>query len=648
MAATVCPPPKFVGLDNSGNPLSSGKLYSYLAGTSTPAATYSDSDLTTPNANPTILDAGGRASVYLSATSYKFVLKSSADATIYTQDNVISSAPYNVDLDVPITAGEALTSGQAIYLSDGTGARTAGRWYLTDSDTAAYSTLPITGFVTTDVASGATGSVRLLGEATVPGALSVGSTYYLSGTPGALSTSAGTFAKAMGVADSATTLIMTVQQTVSSTGNLLVSGTLTVTGATALQSTLAVTGATTLSSTLASGALTVTGAATVSTTLGVTGATTLSSTVATGALTVTGNETVSGTLAIAGATTLTGGLNTPLVVAQGGTGLATLTANNVLLGNGSSTPSFVAPSTTGNVLTSNGTTWASTAVAQQALGTAEGRLTLTTGTPVTTADVTAATTMYYSPYIGNKIALYDGSATWAVYSFTELSLALGTLTASLPYDVFAYNNAGTVTLEFLAWTNATTRATALTQQNGVYVKTGATTRRYLGTFYTTATTTTEDSARQRLVWNMYNRVTRQVKVFDATSNWTYATATWRQARATATNQINLLAGIANEAVSLCVQVGWTSDTGLNQGAVSFGEDSTSTVATNATYVSSRNPSTNSLVPTLGFCTTIPAAGYHYYAWLEHGGGQTAVGAFFGSYSAAGGITTSGVLGTWRS
>jgi hypothetical protein len=48
-----------------------------------------------------------------------------------------------------------------------------------------------------------------------------------------------------------------------------------------------------------------------------------------------------------------------VAVANGGTGLATLTANNVILGNGTSAPSFVAPSTTGNVLTSNGTTWTS-------------------------------------------------------------------------------------------------------------------------------------------------------------------------------------------------------------------------------------------------------------------------------------------------
>ena len=51
-----------------------------------------------------------------------------------------------------------------------------------------------------------------------------------------------------------------------------------------------------------------------------------------------------------------------VTVAQGGTGATTLTANNVVLGNGTSAVQFVAPSTTGNVLMSNGTTWASTAI----------------------------------------------------------------------------------------------------------------------------------------------------------------------------------------------------------------------------------------------------------------------------------------------
>lgn len=52
---------------------------------------------------------------------------------------------------------------------------------------------------------------------------------------------------------------------------------------------------------------------------------------------------------------------TDLAVADGGTGTSSLTANNVILGNGTSAVQFVAPSTSGNVLTSNGTTWVSQA-----------------------------------------------------------------------------------------------------------------------------------------------------------------------------------------------------------------------------------------------------------------------------------------------
>ena len=50
-----------------------------------------------------------------------------------------------------------------------------------------------------------------------------------------------------------------------------------------------------------------------------------------------------------------------LPVGSGGTGLSTLTANSVILGNGTSSPTFVAPGTSGNVLTSNGTSWTSSA-----------------------------------------------------------------------------------------------------------------------------------------------------------------------------------------------------------------------------------------------------------------------------------------------
>jgi hypothetical protein len=66
-------------------------------------------------------------------------------------------------------------------------------------------------------------------------------------------------------------------------------------------------------------------------------------------------------------TSLTG-LTTALSVAQGGTGSTSITANNVILGNGTSAVQVVAPGTTGNILTSNGTTWTSAAPAISFVG----------------------------------------------------------------------------------------------------------------------------------------------------------------------------------------------------------------------------------------------------------------------------------------
>lgn len=83
------------------------------------------------------------------------------------------------------------------------------------------------------------------------------------------------------------------------------------------------------------------------------------------ALTTNGaNVTVAGTFTATGGVTgvnLATGVTGILPVANGGTGATTLTANNVLLGNGTSAVQAVAPGASGNVLTSNGTTWASAA-----------------------------------------------------------------------------------------------------------------------------------------------------------------------------------------------------------------------------------------------------------------------------------------------
>ena len=82
--------------DANGEPLSGGQLFSYVAGTTTPQATYTDSGGMTANTNPVILDAEGYADVWLDQSlSYKFVLKDADDVLILTVDNVIGALTAN-------------------------------------------------------------------------------------------------------------------------------------------------------------------------------------------------------------------------------------------------------------------------------------------------------------------------------------------------------------------------------------------------------------------------------------------------------------------------------------------------------------------------------------------------------------------------
>lgn len=245
----------------------------------------------------------------------------------------------------------------------------------------------------------------------------------------------------------------------------------------------------------------------------------------------------------------------------------------------------------------------------------DGRLTLTTATPVTTADVTAAVTLYFTPYRGCRISLYDGVSVWNTRTFAELNIAVPAA-ASQMYDVFVYDNAGAPTLETLAWTNDTTRATALVLQDGVLVKSGATTRRYVGSFRTTTVAgQTEDSAAKRYVWNYYNRVPKPMRVVEV-GNWNYTTATFRQANANTANQLDVVNGFAEEPIDVSLAISaYNTNTGVRV-MLSIGEDSTTVPSTSVIDAAFDT----SVVSTPAFfCARlikVPAVGRHTYVWLE--------------------------------
>jgi hypothetical protein len=269
---------------------------------------------------------------------------------------------------------------------------------------------------------------------------------------------------------------------------------------------------------------------------------------------------------------------------------------------------------------------------------------------VTTADVTSSTNVYFTPYLGNKVSLYDGT-NWKMYSFTELTLALGTLTSGKNYDVFLYDNSGTLTLELsAAWSSDTVRTDALTTQDGVYVKSGATTRRYLGTFRTISTTATcdqgdaNDQAAKRFLWNYYNRVSKTVRCTDTTNSWTYTTNTYRQKRASSANQIEVLLGILGQSISLVSSM-YADSSSTAEFLSAIGYDSTTTIAAGSTHYRSGVPSAASTSTRTGIAAVTKNVdlGYHYFAELER---SSAVGTTTWYGDGGNADTQSGMSGQW--
>ena len=134
----------------------------------------------------------------------------------------------------------------------------------------------------------------------------------------------------------------------------------------------------------------------------------------------------------------------PLTVAVGGTGAATFAANNVLLGNGTSAFQVVAPGTSGNVLTSNGTTWTSSAAGSQvypgagianSTGSAWGTSYTTSGSGTVVALATTPTLT--NPTVTNYVETLYAPAAGSAFT---ISLANGTI------QEISLNANGTITL----------------------------------------------------------------------------------------------------------------------------------------------------------------------------------------------------------
>jgi len=201
-------------------------------------------------------------------------------------------------------------------------------------------------------------------------------------------------------------------------------------------------------------------------------------------------------------------------------------------------------------------------------------------------------------------------------STLTISIDNTSLSADKNYDVFVYDNSGTLTLALVAWTNDTTRATTLDYVDGwpVYVNSGDETRRYVGTVRTITSTGVKftDTEAQRFTWNYYNRVRRPMKAATETTNsWTYTTDTFRQSNANTANQLEYVQGVSEDMITASA-MSTAVQTSPQICSCGIGVDSTTT----SSALNMGNTVSNFEEQIHATYQGFPGAGYHYLAWLE--------------------------------
>jgi hypothetical protein len=255
----------------------------------------------------------------------------------------------------------------------------------------------------------------------------------------------------------------------------------------------------------------------------------------------------------------------------------------------------------------------------------QGRLTATPGTPETSTDVTGAGTVLYTPRDGQLVALFDGK-TWVQVEFPETPLSLSGAPAAKMFDVFGYTSGNSMALESLMWTSDTARATAITQWNGIDVKSGDPSRRLLGSFRTTGMTgQTEDSRAKRYVSNRYNDVPRFMRVLESSFTWNYSLATWRQVNGSAGNQIDCALCVPRQVQAFAT--GFASSSAAANMAVGIGVNGVPAASDATMWVG--GSTANQGVPMSAYYAGVAGSGRNFFTWIEIGfgaGTQTFQGA----------------------
>ena len=274
------------------------------------------------------------------------------------------------------------------------------------------------------------------------------------------------------------------------------------------------------------------------------------------------------------------------------------------------------------------------------------RLTLISGVPVMTSPVSAAGTIYFTPYNGNRMPLWNGSSFQGT-TFVELSNVLaqsatgkaGPATAgnNQNLDLFVWNDGGTVRLtRGPAWASDTARGAGagtseLDRVQGWLVNKytidhgpGASCGTYVGTIRTNGSGQVDfhiggvGAAALFSVWNIFNRSRFSGAVNDS-GNWAYTTGAWRTTNSSTTNRFSAVCGGQDAGLTLAVHSQASTSGSPTAVYAGIGKNSTTTPSGSwngpITIAIGSSGSTNSgsaLSHEMPF-------GFNYWQSLEYGG-----------------------------
>ena len=320
------------------------------------------------------------------------------------------------------------------------------------------------------------------------------------------------------------------------------------------------------------------------------------------------------------------------------------------------------PSGAGVTVETDGTNWFSHG--QNYVGTIsppQGRLTLTSGTPILSGDVSAATSVYYTPYTGNLCPIYNGTI-YQMRSFAELTLTLSAnsnYAASTLYDIFIFDSSGTVTVGMgPAWSTSTagsgargtgagttelqrlsgfwTNKVSMTARNGASTYTVAANQgTYIGSIFMDGTngqvscTYTYGQSRKWGIWNAFNRAPVRLNAGDSNASWNYSSSTVRIANNAAGNSLTVFSGLAEEFYDLRLFGRGQHSVGGDITSIGIGYNSTS--ANSGTTAQYYNPPTVTAIGDLrATYQAPPSLGINTVNALESCPSNGATGTFYGT------------------